>query len=202
MPKLESTAFPKFNVNNNRVADIMKTLNRILALAGVSAVLALGTGAGNAQENPTRPERGDRGPGGGRGNFDPEQMRVRMMERYREALEVKDDAEWKLVEGRITKVSDARRDMGGFGRGFGGPGGRGGGPGGRGGFGGEPNPDAEALQKALEAKASADEIKAKLAKYRESQKTKQATLEKAQAELRQVLSVKQEAQAVLMGLLQ
>lgn len=182
----------------------MKTLNRILALAGVSAVLALGTGAGNAQENQNqnRPDRGDRGDRGGRGNFDPEQMRVRMMERYREAFEVKDDAEWKLIEGRITKVSDARRDMGGFGRMFGGPGGRGGGPGGRGGFGGEPNPDAEALQKALEAKASADEIKAKLAKYRESQKAKQVALEKAQAELRQVLSVKQEAQAVLMGLLQ
>lgn len=200
-PEKRQSALRLPNVNNNRVADIMKTLNRILALAGVSAVLALGTGAGNAQENQNRPDRG--GDRGGRGNFDPEQMRVRMMERYREAFEVKDDAEWKLIEGRITKVSDARRDMGGFGRGFGGPGGRGGGPGGgRGGFGGEPNPDAEALQKALEAKASADEIKAKLAKYRESQKAKQAALEKAQADLRQVLSVKQEAQAVLMGLLQ
>ncbi len=186
----------------------MKTMNRILALAGVSALLALGTGAGNAQENQNRPERGDRGDRGdrgGRGNFDPEQMRVRMMERYREAFEVKDDAEWKLVEGRITKVSDARREMGGgMGRMFGGPGGPGGRDGGgrRGGFFGEPSPEAEALQKALEAKASADEIKTKLAKYRESQKAKQATLEKAQAELRQVLSVKQEAQAVLMGLLQ
>lgn len=184
----------------------MKTLNRILALAGVATLLTLGTSAGNAQENQNRPDRGDRGDRGGRGNFDPEQMRVRMMERYREAFEVKDDAEWKLIEGRINKVNDSRRGMaGGFGRMFGGPGGRGGGPGGpggRGGFGGEPNPDAEALQKALEAKASADEIKAKLAKYRESQKAKQAALEKAQAELRQVLSVKQEAQAVLMGLLQ
>jgi hypothetical protein len=191
----------------NRVADIMKTMNRILALAGVATLLALGTGAGNAQENPTRPERGDRG---GRGNFDPEQMRVRMMERFRESFEVKDDAEWKLIEGRITKVNDARRDMsGGFGRMMGGPGGRRGGEGGgdagggeRRRFGPEPSPEAEALQKALEAKASADEIKAKLAKYREVQKTKQAALEKAQAELRQVLSVKQEAQAVLMGLLQ
>jgi hypothetical protein len=185
----------------------MKTMNRILALAGVATLLALGTGAGNAQENPTRPERGDRG---GRGNFDPEQMRVRMMERFRESFEVKDDAEWKLIEGRITKVNDARRDMsGGFGRMMGGPGGRRGGEGGgdagggeRRRFGPEPSPEAEALQKALEAKASADEIKAKLAKYREVQKTKQAALEKAQAELRQVLSVKQEAQAVLMGLLQ
>jgi hypothetical protein len=181
---------------------LMKKLQNVLVSVG-AAVLLLGTGNINAQE---RQERGDRG---GRGNFDPEQMRVRMMERYREVFEVKDDAEWKLIEGRITKVTDARRDMGGFGRGFGGPGGPGGRRGGEGGdqggerrrFGGEPSPEAEALQKAIEAKASNDEIKAKLAKYREAQKTKQAILEKAQAELRQVLSVKQEANAVMMGLL-
>lgn len=178
----------------------MKKLQSKLALAGITVLLALGTANVTAQER------------GGRGNFDPEQMRVRMMERFREAFEVKSDDEWKLIEGRITKVSDARRDMGGFGRGFGGPGGPGG-PGGRRGggdggeqggrrFGGEPSPEAEALQKAIEAKASNDEIKGKLAKYREAQKTKQANLEKAQAELRQVLSVRQEANAVLMGLLQ
>ena len=183
----------------------MKTLNRILALAGVTTLIAAGAGSAIAQERQDRP---------GRGNFDPEQMRVRMMERYRETFEVKEDAEWKLIEGRITKVTDARREMGG-GRGFGGPGGpggrRGGGDAGGGGdqgadrrrsFFGEPSPEADALQKALEAKAPADEIKTKLAKYRESQKAKQANLEKAQAELRQVLSVKQEANAVLMGLLQ
>lgn len=184
----------------------MKTLNQILALAGVTTLLAVGAGSSIAQERQDRP---------GRGNFDPEQMRVRMMERYRETFEVKEDAEWKLIEGRITKVTDARREMGG-GRGFGGPGGpggrRGGEAGGGGGgaegadrrrqFFGEPSPEAEALTKALEAKAPADEIKTKLAKYRESQKAKQANLEKAQAELRQVLSVKQEANAVLMGLLQ
>lgn len=208
-PEWRQKALTEFKNINNRVADNMKILNRILALAGVATLLTLGTGVGNAQENQNRPDRGDRGPGG-RGNFDPEQMRVRMMERYREAFEVKDDAEWKLIEGRITKVSDARRGMaGGFGRMFGGPGGPGGRRGGDNGgdnggrrFGPEPSPEAEALQKALEAKASAEEIKAKLAKYREVQKTKQAALEKAQADLRQVLSVKQEAQAVLMGLLQ
>ena len=181
----------------------MKTLNQILALAGVTTLLAVGTGSSTAQERQDRP---------GRGNFDPEQMRARMMENYREKLEVKDDAEWKLIEGRITKVSDARREMGG-GRGFGGPGGPGGRRGGgdagadqgadrRRSFFGEPSPEADALQKAIEAKAPADEIKIKLAKYRESQKTKQTNLEKAQAELRQVLSVRQEANAVLMGLLQ
>jgi len=178
----------------------MKTLQSKLALAGITVLLALGTTNVTAQEREERQ---------GRGGFDPEQMRVRMMERLRETLEVKSDDEWKLIEGRITKVSDARREMGGgFGRGFGGPGGRrGGGDGGdQGGerrrFGGEPSPEAEALQKAIEAKASNEEIKTKLAKYREAQKTKQANLEKAQAELRQVLSVRQEANAVLLGLLQ
>ena len=176
----------------------MKALKQILTVAGIATMIAVGAGNAAAQ---------------GRGNFDPEQMRVRMMERYRETFEVKDDAEWKLIEGRITKVTDARRDMGGMGRGFGGPGGPGGRRGGdqaggdqgadrRRSFFGEPSPEADALQKAIEAKASADEIKAKLAKYRESQKVKQANLEKAQAELRQVLSVKQEANAVLMGLVQ
>jgi len=182
----------------------MKKLQYTLVTMGAAAALLLGAGQLNAQE---RQERGDRG---GRGNFDPEQMRARMMERYREAFEVKDDAEWKIIEGRITKVTDARREMSGFGRGFGGPGGPGGRRGGEGGdgggerrrFGGEPSLEAEALQKAIEAKAPNDEIKAKLTKYREAQKTRQANLEKAQTELRQVLSVRQEASAVMMGLLQ
>ena len=64
------------------------------------------------------------------------------------------------------------------------------------------NPDAEALQKAIEAKASNEEIKGKLAKYREGQKTKQAALTAAQDELRKVLSVRQEASGVMLGLLQ
>jgi hypothetical protein len=68
-------------------------------------------------------------------------------------------------------------------------------------FGGEPSVEAEGLQKALEGKASNDELKAKLAKFRDARKAKEATLEKAQDELRKVLSVRQEATAVTMGLL-
>jgi hypothetical protein len=183
----------------------MKKINQVL-MAGVAAALCLGAGNLAAQE---RRDRGDRSP---------EEFRQRMMERYREALEVKSDDEWKVIEPRIAKVTDARREMGpggfgrggpgGFGRRGGDGGGTGGGTGGGGGgddrrrtFGGEPNPDAEALQKAIESKASADEIKAKLAKYRESRKAKEANLAKAQDELRKVLSVRQEAGAVLMGLL-
>jgi hypothetical protein len=157
------------------------------------------------QERPERPERGDRG------NFDPEQMRQRMMERYREQLEIKGDDEWKAIEPRVTKVMEARRDVG-FGGGFGF---RGSGAPRRGGddgdrreagrrreFGGQPSPEAEALQKAIEAKASNEEIKTKLAKFRDARKAKEANLTKAQDELRKVLTVRQEASAVMMGLLQ
>ena len=173
----------------------MKILNPLLAVAGTLVFLYSSTGQLTAQPRP------------GRGNFDPEQFRQRMMERYKEQLEVKSDDEWKVISERIEKVTSAQRElrMGGFGAFGGRRGGPNGGPpdgGGRGNrFGGEPNPDAEALQKALDAKVSADELKAKLARFREAQKDKEDKLAKAQDELRKVLSVRQEAGAVLMGLL-
>ena len=186
----------------------MKKLNQLLSLVGVVAVLSAGAVNLAAQERQER-DRGERG--GGRGNFDPEQMRQRMMERYREELEVKSDDEWKLIEGRITKVTEARREIG-FGgggmmfRGRRGPEGGGNGGGEQGGQrrfgGGTPSPEVESLQKALEAKAPAEELKSKLAKVREARKVKEANLTKAQDELRKVLSVRQEATAVMMGLLQ
>src|SRR5258706_6802056 len=156
--------------------------------------------------------------GQGRGNFDPAQFRERMMERYREQLEVKDDTDWKALEALIQKVMDARmQTMAGMGRGmFGGGGGRrGGGQGGdnasadnnngggqrRGPFSQEPSPEAAALQKAIDAKASNSELKAALAKYTAARKDKQAELEKAQSDLQAVLSVRQEAIASTLGLL-
>ena len=81
-------------------------------------------------------------------------------------------------------------------------GGAGGPGGGRGGFGPQPSPEAEALQKAIDDNSPAPQIKAALAKYRASQKAKQAKLAQAQEGLRKVLSMKQEAQATLLGLLQ
>jgi len=57
------------------------------------------------------------------------------------------------------------------------------------------------LQRAIEGKASNAELKAALAKFVEARKTKQAELEKAQAELRKVLSLRQEAVATQNGLL-
>lgn len=75
------------------------------------------------------------------------------------------------------------------------------GPGGPGGFNRQADPEAEALQKAIEAKAPSEEIKAKLAKLRAARQAKEAQLDKAQEELRQILSVRQEAVAVAAGLL-
>ena len=64
------------------------------------------------------------------------------------------------------------------------------------------DPEAEALQKAIDDNSPAAQIKAALTRYEASQKAKQAKLEQAQAGLRKVLTVKQEAQATLLGLLQ
>lgn len=135
-----------------------------------------------------------------------------MMERYREDLEVKDDTDWKALEPLISKVMDARMaTFGGMGRGMFGGGRRGGGGGDnngdnnggqrRGPFGQQPSAEAEQLQKAIDSKASNADLKAALAKYNAARKAKQAELEKAQSDLRAVLSVRQEAIASTMGLL-
>lgn len=181
-------------------------LSKILTVTSLAAVLALSAGSLMAQDNNDRQGRRNREGGPGGANFDPAEFQQRMMERYKEMLEITDDAEWKALEPRITKVMEARREtLGGLGRGFM-RGGRGGGDnndrGGRGGgFFGTPSPEAEALQKAIDGKASNAEVKAALAKYEASRKAKQAALEKAQADLRQVLTPRQEAIATMNGLL-
>ena len=182
----------------------MKTFNQLSVVACAAFVMFLSA-------NPVAAQQGQ-----GRGNFDPAEFRQRMMDNYRERLEIKGDDEWKAIQPLIAKVMDARQDVGfggGFGFGRGGGGRRGGGnadaqangnnQGGRRGFrGGEPSPEAEELQKAIDSNASKDELKAKLTKFREARKDKEAKLAKAQEDLKKVLSVKQEAAAVLNGLLQ
>jgi hypothetical protein len=101
----------------------------------------------------------------------------------------------QLAVDHLTRADDERQQQ----QRQGGQGGQGGRQG-RGGF-GQPNPDAEVLQTALDSGASADDIKVKLTAYRAAAKVKEGQLEKAQDELRQLLSVKQEARAVLLGLL-
>ena len=184
----------------------MKTFNQLSVVASAAFVMFLSASPVAAQQ------------GQGRGNIDPAEFRQRMMDNYRERLEIKGDDEWKAIQPLIEKVTEARREVGfgggGFAFGRGGGGRRGGGNadaqangnnqgGRRGGFrGGEPSPEAEELQKAIDSNASKDELKAKLAKFRDARKDKEAKLAKAQEDLKKVLTVKQEAAAVLMGLLQ
>lgn len=176
-------------------------MTQLLAIAGVACVASFGSNKAWAQQ--------DNG-GGGRRGFDPARMQEfqqRRMDRIKEEMEVKDD-EWTALQPLIQKVMDAQRAvfadrMGGFRGGRGGGDNAGGGADNgrrRGGF-GEPSPEAEALQKAIESKASNSEMKAALAKYQESRKAKQTDLETAQANLKKVLSVRQEAILTAQGLL-
>jgi hypothetical protein len=187
----------------------MTKLNRWLAMAGIAAATCLTASTLIAQNNQPGDRQGRGGRGGG--GFDPSQFQARMMENIRDQMKVKDDTEWKLIEGRIQKVMDARRDVGfgGGGRMFrrpGGPGGPGGdnadqggrrrGPGGL----GEPSAEQAALDKAIDSNASKDELKSAMAKVRAAKKEKEAKLATSQDELKKVLSVEQEAVALSMGL--
>lgn len=180
-------------------------INRWLMAAGMAAAMCLGTSDVQAQP-------GQGGPGGDRPRFDPAQFMQRRLDGIKEQMEITDEGEWKAIQPLVQKVMEAQmQSMRGMARGMmGGPPRRGGDNaqgdqgqrrgGGFGGF-GQPNPDAEALQKAVDAKAPKAELKAALDKYQASRKAKQAELEKAQDDLRKVLTTRQEAIATLNGLL-
>jgi hypothetical protein len=190
----------------------LKTMTRIF---GVAAALWLCGGSLLAQDNNGGGPGGAGNGGGPGGDFDPAQFRQRMMDHIRQNLNVTNDDEWSAIQPLVQKVMEARREAGpGGGMGMGGPGGPppggpggpppDGGPGGPGrriGFGPPASEEQKALQKALDDNAPLPQIKDALAKYRATRKDKQARLETAQANLKSVLTAKQEAQAVLMGLL-
>lgn len=183
-------------------------MNKLAILAAAAFALGGLTSTSTAQEQQRQ-----------RGGFNPEEMRARMAETMRTLLDVKNEDEWKLISARIEKVQEVQREVralsgnigllfnrggeqgggeqGGRTRGPGGPGG----PGGFGGFGGTPNPDAEALTKAVQNKAPSDELKQRLARVREARKNAEAKYEKAADDLRQVLTGRQEATLVAVGLL-
>ena len=179
---------------------------------------------GMAFAQPTRRSEGERGGRGGRGGFggrggSPEDFRRMLTERLKEQLDVGDD-EWKIIEPRLTKVATLQREVAGGGRGgFGGFSGfgRGGeagrrGGGGRGGPGGQrgggesaremnaTQAASQALREVLEKDdASPDEIRAKLTALRAAKESARQKLAAAQKDLRDVLTLKQEAQLVLFG---
>ncbi len=145
----------------------------------------------------------------GGGGFDRESLMERMSERYQEALEVSDD-EWSVLKPMVMGIVEKQFSGRGGSRfgGFAGRGGRGGrgGEGDRGNRGdrgdrGNRGPSAsDGLSSAIESGSEA-KIKSELAKLRADRKKSAKELEKARNELRQLLTLKQEANMVLMGLL-
>ena len=176
----------------------MNTFIKSLSLLVVTAVFVSVTVDISAQERDRNRDRGnrERGERGNRGNFDRSQIMERIMERYRENLGIS-VAEWKVVQPKVQAVMDNRiSGASGMMSFFGGRGSRG-----RDDSSTEKTPTSE-LRDLLEKDApSKEEIKAKLAAYRADRKAREAKLKKAQEDLRQLLTLKQEAQAVLSGLL-
>lgn len=195
------------------------TARTALVLAGV-----LVSAAGLSAQTPAAGEDGGRrrrpaDAGTERRQMSPQDMQARMLTAIRDRLEITDDEEWKLISERIAKVQEIRRTSGAGGGpvagmmfgGRGGPGGPGGAPGAPGPQGGPPgrggvrpggaNPEVTALTTALREKLPDAEIKARLDRVRELRKASEAQLVKAQEELRAVLTIRQEAMAVVFGLL-
>jgi hypothetical protein len=195
---------------------MMKSQNRLKSLRALVVASGLLIGASHIQAQDAPP------PGG----FDPAQMRQRRLEQLRDTFGVTDDAEWKVISEQIGQIMELRRSVrpAGAPGGFGGPrrpparpeegaspsGGQGDpnpsgefrpGPQGPPPFRAELSPEAQELEKAIHAKASVSDIKAKLAQLKEARLRHQAELEKAQEGLRQLLTTQQEAIAVLNGLL-
>ena len=206
------------STNNPTMKTTAKLLLPILALSA-SLVCA------SAQEKIDE-QNPDRRRGGDRGNFNPEEFRKQMTERLKASLKVTDD-EWAVIQPLMEKVQTKMREsMGsrGFGAGPGGPGGpggggdrrRGGGDGGGAPTAGAPggggdsqrgdrpaSPERDALRTALEdEKTSPEDIQAKLTALREVRKKSEAELNAAREDLRKVLSVRQEAALVGMGMLE
>lgn len=202
-------------------------MHKAMLTAGTLLLLAFGGYMLQAQDGPPG---GPGGPGNdGFRPPDPERMQSMMLERFQEELGVSDD-EWPVVKPLIADVmklqmSQMQGPPGMMGPGGGPmgppPGGQGSGgqmappPGAQdgqpaGNAGGPPpqglmgaaNPEAQALQAALDAEDSTNEvIQTKLNAFREAKAEKEAALKAAREKLRAVLTLRQEATLVLAGLL-
>ena len=200
-----------------------KAILGIVVVALIGLLLASQTLSQQEQRGGQQGQRGQRGGQqggpGGRGQFDPERMRQMMDQRMREQLGAT-EAEWKVLGPRVTKVQELSRQSRGGGRGgmMGGRGGmmggRGGGPRGPGGNragGGQGAPAREltAVEKAQEqlrtvldnTDSTPDQIKTALTTLRKERESAKQKLAVAQQDLRKIITIRQEAICVMMGML-
>jgi hypothetical protein len=167
-------------------------------LVGLLVILLIGLGVENTSAQDRPPDLA---------NLDPqqlqEQIKQRIIEAVHEQLVMTNDADWNAIEPLVAKVVQDQTESlmpiiielrGLFGNSN---------------AGADPDPsaldqidpDAEALQNCLDANAPTEQIRAALAKYHQSRKRKEAELAKDRELLRSVLSTRQEAVLVLMGIL-
>lgn len=145
----------------------------------------------------------------GGGAWDPgkmmRQMNDRALENVRDGLGFADETEWSAVRPLVEKVIElqqkneqtaqqlrTRRFFGNnnpFMKNF------------PAAFKAQQSPEQAALQQAVDDNAATAQVRDAIAKFRAAQKEQQVQLEAAQASLRKVLTMKQEAQAILLGLL-
>lgn len=166
----------------------------------------------SAQDRPQRgQDRGQQDRGQQRrGNIDPAQARERMVGFIRDRLDIENDEEWEVIGPKLEAVFTAQAES----RGGGGMGammrmGRGGDQGGRD-QGGRDQADmnevqkaAQGLQESLQDEATdAAAIKESLDAYRQARNAARQDLAKKQAELKELLNQRQEAQLVMMGMLE
>jgi hypothetical protein len=142
--------------------------------------------------------------------MDPAQFRQMMNDRMKELMGATDD-EWKALQPRIEKLQQLQRDASNFGGmgllfGQGGPGGGRGFPGGGGpGGGGDRQPsaaqqkNAELVEVVKNKDSSPEQLKEKLAAAKAARAQAKAELTKAQEELRELLTVRQEAVLTALG---
>jgi chromosome segregation ATPase len=172
---------------------------RRIAILSVVGALALPVMV-QAQDQGGDQQRSNRDRGGDRGGFDPAAMRERMEKYMKEQLGVSDDAEWKVIQPKLEKVSTLSRESRGGGMMFGG----------RDRSRGDSNQPKSDVQKAqsdlketLDKKeASVEDINAKLAALRTAREKAKADLKTAQKDLSEVLTARQIATLVMMGMLE
>lgn len=180
------------------VVAAMAVMAAVVWLGLANAQAAPGTGENQQVGQPAdQPGRQGRGPGGGNGRFDPQQMQQRMLERIKELLQPSDQ-EWLVLKPRIEKVMTLSRQTGGTRMMMGNRG-----------------AERSAVQMSAAEKAAGElrtvlgnkdaksgEIDAKLTGLRTAKKKAGKDLTDAQTALGELLTPRQEAQLVLMGLLE
>jgi Spy/CpxP family protein refolding chaperone len=137
------------------------------------------------------------------------QVQARAQSRIKELLE-STDAEWEVLGPKVQKVQDLMLQSGNIGGGLGrfGMGGMAGmaGMGGINLAGGEPSDiqkKRQALQEIMKNKdAPVEDVRTALKDYREAQAKTKTDLVKARADVKELLTVRQEAQLVKMGILE